>query len=136
VDYAKVTSSTVEELASIVGAENVRADPETLKKYSRDETPRTEGALPDVVVLPGDTQEVSKTLAYANDHRIPVTFRGQGTGLSCGAVPLLGGILMTFERMNKILEIDDPEPSSSSSGRRSRNAASSTRPTLARGHRP
>ncbi len=50
---------------------------------------------------------MSQVLTYANDHHIPVTFRGQGTGLSCGAVPLYGGIVLSFERMNRILEIDE-----------------------------
>ena len=105
--YGRITDGLIQELVSIMGPENVKTDAETLEKYSHDETPLSEGALPEVVVMPGSTEEVSKTLALANEHRIPVTFRGQGTGLSCGAVPLLGGILMGFEKMNRILEIDE-----------------------------
>lgn len=105
--YGRITDELIQDLVSIMGPENVKTDAETREKYSRDETPLSEGALPEVVVMPGSTEEVSKTLSLANEHRIPVTFRGQGTGLSCGAVPLLGGILMGFERMNRILEIDE-----------------------------
>ena len=106
-NYSKVGDPQLENLRSILGPENVLVEPEALEKYSRDETPLVEGSLPEVVVLPGSTEDVSKVLSLANENLIPVTFRGQGTGLSCGAVPLLGGILMSFERMNRILEIDE-----------------------------
>ncbi len=106
-DYGKVTQEVIDKLSSIVGEGNVRTDPSTLEKYSKDETPQIEGSLPDVVVLPENTAEVSEVLSTANSRKIPVTFRGQGTGLSCGSVPLMGGILMVFERMNRILEIDE-----------------------------
>jgi glycolate oxidase len=106
-NYGKVDDDLLVELKSIVGPDHVITDPEALDKYARDETPLEEGSPPDVAVLPGSTEEVSRVLSLANEHLIPVTFRGQGTGLSCGAVPLLGGILMTFERMNRILEIDE-----------------------------
>ncbi len=106
-DYAKVDAELVAKLTEIVGKESVSTDPDTLKKYSRDETPLVPGHPPEVVIMPGSTEEVSKALALANERRVPVTFRGQGTGLSCGAVPVLGGILMLFERMNKVLEVDE-----------------------------
>jgi glycolate oxidase len=60
-----------------------------------------------VVVTPQNTQQVSEVLSFANEHHIPVTFRGQGTGVSSGAVPLYGGIVLSFECMNRILEIDE-----------------------------
>ena len=106
-DYAKVDEDFLKELVTILGAGNVDTDPQTLEKYSRDETPLVPGSPPEVVVRPGGTEEVSRVLALANERKIPVTFRGQGTGLSCGAVPLHGGVLMAFERMNRILEIDE-----------------------------
>lgn len=78
-----------------------------MTRYSGDENPSGISAQPDVVATPQNTQQVSQVLAFANKNSIPVTFRGQGTGLSCGAVPLYGGIVLSFERMNHILEIDE-----------------------------
>ena len=105
--YSKVTDQILEDLRRIVGPPNVATDADNLRNYSHDETPLTAGSLPEVVVKPGSTEEVAGVLTLANERNIPVTFRGQGTGLSCGAVPLLGGIVMSFERMNRILEIDE-----------------------------
>jgi glycolate oxidase len=62
---------------------------------------------PEVVVKPQTTEQVSEVLKIADQQKIPVTFRGQGTGLTCGAVPIYGGILMSFEKMNRIVEIDE-----------------------------
>ena len=106
-DYNKVTNKTVANLMKIVEAKNVLVDMESLKKYSRDEAPSPLKVLPEVVVKPRNTEQVSKILHLANKLRIPVTFRGQGTGLSYGAVPIRGGIVLSFEDMNKILEIDE-----------------------------
>ncbi len=106
-EYGKIDNQVLERLSSIVGEANLHTDAPTLEKYSRDETPLVEGSLPDAVVMPASPEEVSEVLSLANDLKIPVTFRGQGTGLSCGAVPILGGILMVFERMDRILEIDE-----------------------------
>ena len=62
--------------------------------------------MPEVVVKPASAREISEIMKIANRHRVPVTPRGGGTGLSCGAVPLCGGIVLALERMNRILEID------------------------------
>jgi len=107
VEYGKVTEDVIERLKEIVGSENVLTDEDALKNYSYDETPLGLIKPPDVVVKPGSTEEVSKVLALANEMRIPVTPRGQGTGLCNGAVPVYGGILLSLERMNRILEIDE-----------------------------
>jgi glycolate oxidase len=106
-NYRQVTKRTISCLQSLIGDDNVLHDPDELIYYSGDENPAGISAKPDVVVTPQNTQQVSQVLTFANDHRIPVTFRGQGTGLSCGAVPLYGGIVLSFERMNRILEIDE-----------------------------
>jgi glycolate oxidase len=106
-EYNKVTTQIVADLVKMVEAKNVLVDREALKKYSYDEAPSPRNVLPEAVVKPQNTEHVSKILQFANTHRIPVTFRGQGTGLSCGAVPTQGGILMSFEDMNRILEIDE-----------------------------
>lgn len=108
--YAKVTGEIVEELSRIVGQANVWTSEEKLRACSRDESTsmikREEYYMPEVVVAPRDAGEVSLILKLANRRLIPVTPRGGGTGLSGGALPLFGGIVISDERMNKIIEID------------------------------
>lgn len=108
VSYGKVTSDIVAELYEIAGKANVIwGDPEKLESYSHDETAGKKYAvLPDVVVRAGTTAEVAAVMKLASRHRIPVTPRGAGSGLSCGAVPVCGGIVLSIDRMNRILEID------------------------------
>jgi glycolate oxidase len=105
--YGKVTGEDVARLQEILGDRYVLSDPEALDRYARDENAAHFSAAPDVVVKPHSTEQVAQILGYADQRKIPVTFRGQGTGLSCGAVPVLGGIVMSFEAMNRILEIDE-----------------------------
>jgi len=106
-NYNKVTEDVLDRLRGIAGVENVVTDKDDLEKYSFDETPLGLKALPEAVVKPENTEQVSKVLALANGKRIPVTPRGQGTGLCNGAVPVYGGILLSLERMNQILEVDE-----------------------------
>ncbi len=104
--YGPVTSELVEQLRSITGAKNVLTHAEERQPYSTDESDRLKGHMPDVVVRPADTSEVSRVLALADRLRVPVTPRGGGTGLAGGAVPLFGGIVLSMERLNHIKEID------------------------------
>ena len=76
-----------------------------LDKYSRDETIGL-SYNPEVVILPATQKEIKEIFLLANSEQIPVTPRGLGTGLSGGAVPLYGGIVLSLERMNKLIEID------------------------------
>ncbi|MFC2065930.1 FAD-binding oxidoreductase [Chloroflexota bacterium] len=103
--YGKVTSDIVALLTEIVGDKNVLTGDER-ENYSRDEAPKSKSILPDVVTKPENTDAVARILRLANDRNIPVTPRGGGTGLSGGAVPIYGGIVISLERMNRILEID------------------------------
>jgi glycolate oxidase len=105
--YGKVIGEDVARLREIVGDQYVLSDPTALDRYARDENAAHFSAIPDVVVKPQNTEQVAQILGYADRRRIPVTFRGQGTGLSCGAVPVFGGIVVSFEEMNRILEIDE-----------------------------
>jgi len=66
----------------------------------------TKSSAPELVVQPISTEEVSQIMKFANHHKIPVTVRGQGTGLVGGCVPLFGGILLDMQKMNRILELD------------------------------
>lgn len=81
-------------------------DEETLRNYGHDETEHL-SYLPEIVLKPRTAEEVSAIMGICNQHRIPVTPRGAGTGLSGGALPQLGGVLISTERMNAIIEIDE-----------------------------
>jgi len=106
--YAEVTPGIVGELEAIVGPPNLLADdPESMQDYAHDEVAGERYThMPEVVVKPETAEHVSRILKLANRERIPVTPRGAGSGLSCGAVPVYGGILLSLERMDRILEID------------------------------
>ena len=77
-----------------------------LKKYSSDETEDLV-YMPSVVVIPENTEEIAKVLKYCNMHKIPVTPAGARTGLSGGALPIYGGVLLSTEKLNRIINIDE-----------------------------
>jgi glycolate oxidase len=104
--HSKLDSQHIESFKKIVGASFVVVDDESLRHYSHDET-ETLSFLPEVVVKPRTAEEISHIMKICNRDRIPVTPRGAGTGLSGGALPHLGGVLLSMERMNAILEIDE-----------------------------
>lgn len=104
--FNKVTPQIIERLRAIVGEENVLTALEDITQYGLDEIEERYRNLPEVVVKPRTPEEVAAIMKLANEARIPVTPRGAGTGLSGGAVPLYGGIVLSLERMNEILEID------------------------------
>lgn len=81
-------------------------DPETLEKYSHDETEDLR-FLPAIVLKPETTEEVSAIMRYCFEHSLIVTPAGARTGLSGGALPVKGGVLLSMERFNKILNIDE-----------------------------
>jgi glycolate oxidase len=95
----------VDRLRAIVGRDFVRIDDESRRQYGVDALRR--GALPDVVVLPGDTAEVAAIARLCSATRTPLVPRGAGTGFTGGAVPVRGGVLISLERLNRILEIDE-----------------------------
>ena len=105
IEYGRVTPEILRKLEGIVGEKNVSTSDEDLEKHSLDESLEPPHR-PEVVVRPGDTGEVSAVMRLASEHRIPVTPQGSRTGLSGGAHPVLGGIALSTERMNGILEID------------------------------
>ncbi|MFW6041980.1 MAG: FAD-binding oxidoreductase [Guyparkeria sp.] len=106
--YNQLTPEIVRALIEIVGERYVlHGDAEKLEPYSHDEVPDPEYAhMPDAVVRPRTAEEISKIMKLANRERIPVTPRGAGSGLSGGAVPIAGGIVLLCDRMNEVLEID------------------------------
>ncbi len=97
--------SLISELQNIVTPSGVITKDAELEPYAHDATEHE--STPGVVVLPVTTRQVSEILALANRERIPVVPRGAGTGMSGGAVPVCGGIVLSLERMNRIREIDE-----------------------------
>ncbi|MBN2238902.1 MAG: FAD-binding oxidoreductase [Dehalococcoidales bacterium] len=94
----------LKKLETIAGS--IITDREAMEDYSRDESPHAEARFPEVVVRPGDTETVSRIMAFASKNRIPVTPRGAGTGLSGGCIPQNGGIVLSLENMDRILDIN------------------------------
>jgi len=105
VDKERITGF-VDLFKKITGEAYVIADEEHLNNYAHDETENLH-FLPDIVIKPRTAEEISQIMVICNEHKIPVTPRGAGTGLSGGALPHLGGVLLSMERMNAIIDIDE-----------------------------
>ena len=101
-----LTPAHIQQFQKIIGEANVLTDAEALQKYASDATERLH-FLPNVVLKPKTAQEISEILKICNKYLIPVTPRGGGTGLSGGALAYKGGVLLSLERMNRIIEIDE-----------------------------
>ncbi|NBU05074.1 MAG: FAD-binding protein [Sphingobacteriia bacterium] len=106
INYNKVTSITFLLFEQIVGKENMSSDKEQLEKYGQDET---EDLIffAEVILKPSSVKEISQIAKICNEHIIPLTVRGAGTGLSGGALPIKGGVLLSMEKFNKIIKIDE-----------------------------
>jgi glycolate oxidase len=101
-----MANGATELLAGVVGAEHVRTGDAIKDDYGHDEALTAQPQRPLAVVSPASTDEVAAVVRLADEHRIPVTARGAGTGMSGGCIPRPDGIVVSFERMNRILEID------------------------------
>ncbi len=104
-DAAPLSRADLAALAAQLGPGSFTTTDEARERCARDETEDLR-FLPDAVALPASTAEVQTILRFAHEHRIAVTPRGAGTGLSGGALPVAGGIVLSLERMNRIREID------------------------------
>lgn len=104
--FAEVTASILSEFEAIVGPENILVDYEKRYDYSHDKT-ENYSFLPDVILKPGTPEEISTILKRCSELNIPVTPRGAGTGLAGGALPVQKGVVLSMERFNKILDIDE-----------------------------
>ena len=100
-----LSEQIINELKSIVGKDNVFTSKADRICYSYDATQQS--FLPDVVVHPGSTEEISRVMKLANRELIPVFPRGAGSGFTGGSLPTRGGIVMCTERMDRILLIDE-----------------------------
>ncbi len=104
--FNKVTKEIVSQLQSVTGAEFVSTNSEVLEESSKDYTEDLR-FMPEVVVRPSSAREISEILKICNREKIPVTPRGAGTGLSGGALPVHGGVVIAMNRFNKIIQIDE-----------------------------
>jgi len=105
--YKKIDKSILNRIRGVVGPDGVLADPGKIIDYGHDEfSLRDIAHLPEAVVKPRATEEISALMRLAQAERIPVTPRGGGTGLCGGCVPSFGGIVLSLERMNRVVEID------------------------------
>ena len=104
--FSSVNNAIIQQLKTIVGEQYVLFDEASFEKYGRDET---EDLIfyPEVVVIPKEPTEIALILKLCNEHNVPCTPRGAGTGLSGGALPVNKGVLLSMERFNAILEIDE-----------------------------
>lgn len=104
--YTKITSEHINLLHEILEVESISINQDQLEKYGRDET---EDLMfkPEVVLKPKTVEQISLIMKFATTHTIPVTVRGAGTGLSGGALPVFGGIVLSMEYFNQILKIDE-----------------------------
>jgi len=102
--YKKIQAEDISFFQSIAG-NNVFTDKEQLERCASDETEDLV-YVPELVLQPETVNAVSSIMKYCNEQHIPVTPRGAGTGLSGGALPLLGGVVLDMKRFNKILKVD------------------------------
>ena len=106
--YKPIGQEDITYFQELLGSDRVEVGASISHDYGHDEmTPEDLRKMPDVMLYVKNAQEVSKVLKYCNDHKIPITPRGQGTGLVGGCVPLYGGVLLNMTMMNRILELDE-----------------------------
>ncbi|WP_188206765.1 glycolate oxidase subunit GlcD [Alkalibacillus aidingensis] len=95
----------IEELTNVVGSSHIQTKQSSRLAYSFDATPNFQ-ALPDAVISPKDTTEIQQIVSICNQHQIPIVPRGSGTNLAAGTTPTQGGVVLLFNRMAEILELD------------------------------
>ena len=103
--FVDISDKDIEFFSSFLGT-RCKTLPKDLETYGHDETEDLV-YLPSVVLIPENTDEISKVLKWCNDRSIPVTPAGARTGLSGGALPIHGGVLLSTEKLSKIIEIDE-----------------------------
>lgn len=104
--FNQVDQAFIDGLKKHVGESYVVFDEEALAGFAHDETEDLH-YLPEVAVRPGSAEEVAAVMKWCSAHRIPVTPRGAGTGLSGGALPVFGGVCLSTDRLNRIVDIDE-----------------------------
>jgi len=104
--YRSLSPGVIAEIERAIGPGSVIADHQRLADFGKDATTIIVPVVPELVVEAAHTEQVQQLLRLANRHRFPVTPRGMGTGLAGGAVPVLGGVVLSLARMNRILAIE------------------------------
>ncbi len=104
--YEKVQEKDLNHFKNILDSTRVIFDKSALEQHSKDETEDI-SIVPEVVLEPKSTNEISQIMKHCNERLFPVTVRGAGTGLSGGAIPAFGGVVISMKRMNQILNIDE-----------------------------
>ena len=105
-DYKQLDNDDLSFFQEIIGSQYIFSDTQQLLDYSHDETEDL-SFHPEVVLKPLTTKEISAILKYCNEKRIAVTPCGARTGLSGGSLPVFGGVALSLERLNSIIEIDE-----------------------------
>ena len=105
-NYSKLTEDDISFFRNEIGYDYVFLDENILNDYSHDETEDLK-FLPQIVLKPYNTAQVSIIMIYCNKRNIPVTPCGARTGLSGGSLPIFGGVALSLENFNKIIQIDE-----------------------------
>ncbi|MES2836442.1 MAG: FAD-linked oxidase C-terminal domain-containing protein [Bacteroidota bacterium] len=104
--YTKLNHTHIADFEQLISKQNCFIDKNSFEIYGSDHTEDL-CFFPEIVLKPNSVEQVSSILKYCNHHKICVTTRGAGTGLSGGSLPINGGVLLSMEKFNKILEIDE-----------------------------
>ena len=104
--FKKVSAEDLDFFNSFLDEKGIFSDDESISDYSHDETEDLK-FFPEIVLKPSHTEDISKIMRYCNEQNIPVTPCGARTGLSGGSLPVCGGVAMSMERFNNIIEIDE-----------------------------
>src|SRR6267154_847625 len=105
-NFLPLNENDLQFFRQLIGENSVFTDEESLTKYSHDETEDLKFP-PEVILKPSTPEEISAILKYCNEKKIAVTPRAAGTGLSGGALPIHAGVLLSVEKLNRILNIDE-----------------------------
>lgn len=105
-DYQKITPADIDFFKKTIGEDYVLTQGEAIEKYAKDETENLR-FYPEVVVKPLSAEEISAVVKHCNERKIPVYPRAAGSGLSANSLAVYGGVMVTIERLNRILEIDE-----------------------------
>jgi glycolate oxidase len=104
--FQPISAAVLSEMRGILSEQYLRSDEEALRAHGHDETEDLL-FLPEAVALPADTAQISALMKICSRERIPVTVRGGGSGLAGGALPISGGLLLSTQRLDKILHLDE-----------------------------
>lgn len=108
-EYNKLNRQIINELIQICGESEVITDENSLNEYGKDFSHSliaTQICHPEVAVTPLSVQAIAEVVKLANKHNVPIAPRGAGSGLAGGCIPVLGGIVLSVEKLNKVLEVD------------------------------